>query len=91
MLLTNTWKGGGPMRKPLAVVTLVCCIALIAASPALTAPRGRDLPHRYLPNSLDGRLSQVTNPEDGSNWSAWAYRNGGEYDIAVSHRGQDGE
>ena len=79
------------MRKPLVIVTIVCCVALIAVSPALAASRTRDLPHRYLPNSLDGRLETATNPGDGSDWSAWAYRNGSEYDIAVSHRDQDGQ
>jgi hypothetical protein len=66
-------------------------IAALAAAPALAGPtRGRDLPHRYLPNSLDGRLEQITSPYDGRAWAAWSYRNGGEYDVAVSFRDEMG-
>jgi hypothetical protein len=78
------------MRKPLALFVVVCCIAVLAAAPALAAPRGKNLPHRYIPNGMDGRLDWVTNPADGTEWSTWAYRNGAEYDVAVSFRDEYG-
>jgi len=34
---------------------------------------------------------QATSPLDGRVWSAWAYRNGAEYDIAVSTLDEDGD
>jgi len=74
------------MRKPLSLILLFCCLAVLASSLVLAAPRGRDLPQRYVPTSLDGRLVEVLNPVDGTLWAAWAYRNGAEYDIAVSCR-----
>ena len=48
-------------------------------------------PPRYLPNALDSGLVQVANPQDGRTWAAWAYRNGAEYDIALSSATPDGE
>lgn len=78
------------MRKPLSLTIVVCCLVLLAGSLAWAGPRGRDLPHRYLSNSLDGRLVEVTNPVDGTAWAAWAYRNGAEYDLAVSFRDESG-
>jgi hypothetical protein len=62
----------------------------LAGSLAWAGPHGRQLPHRYLPGSLDGRLVEVTNPADGTLWSAWAYRNGAEYDLALSFRDELG-
>jgi len=41
-------------------------------------------PLRYLPNSFDGAIVQAENTVDGRLWSAWSYRNGGEYDLALS-------
>lgn len=74
------------MRKP---VLLAICL-LLSVSLALPADvRDRGRPHRYLPGSLDGALVQVDNPVDGRTWSAWSYRNGGEYDLALSVSGGD--
>jgi len=79
------------MRKPLSIIAVVTCITLLAGSLSLAGLRGRDLPSRYLPESMDGRLDLVVNPVDGREWSTWAYRNGGEYDIAVAYRHDDGQ
>jgi len=49
-----------------------------------------ETPSRYLARSLDGPLVQMQNDLDGSLWSAWAYRSGGEYDVAVSVLHSDG-
>jgi len=78
------------MRKPLSLTVLICCLAMLASSLAFAGPRGRDLPQRYVPASLDGRLVEVLNPLDGTLWAAWAYRNGAEYDLAVSCRDERG-
>jgi hypothetical protein len=60
-------------------------LAVVVALPgALHA--ADDIPHRYLARSLDAGLVRVENPADGRVWSAWAYRAGSEYDIAISVR-----
>jgi hypothetical protein len=43
-------------------------------------------PPRYLPNAFDGAIVQSDNPVDGRTWSVWSYRNGGEFDLALSMR-----
>jgi len=71
------------MRKPLSFALTFCLVGILAATGALAA---RDVPTRYLPASLDGRLNTLDNPVDGRTWSAWAYRNGVEYEVALSVR-----
>lgn len=72
------------MRKPwsslliLGLTAGLSCLAAMAASPG-----ARSLPHRFNPRSLDGPLVNASGA-DGTAWSAWAYRDGAEYDIAVS-------
>jgi len=78
------------MRKPLALFVAVCCITVLVVAPALAAPRAKNLPHRYIPHGMDGRLDWITSPADGTNWSTWSYRNGAEYDVAISFRGEYG-
>ena len=78
------------MRKPLLLIIVACCLVLLAGSPAGAGSRGRDLPPRYAPNSLDGRLVESLNPVDGTRWAAWAYRNGVEYDLALAFRNETG-
>jgi hypothetical protein len=58
----------------------------LAAGMTFSAGKGtrHDYPTRYVPRSLDGAIVQVQNTVDGHGWSAWAYRNGSEYDLAVS-------
>ena len=78
------------MRKPLSLIVALCCIVLLASSLAWAGPRGRNLPNRYLAESLDGRLVETLNPVDGTRWAAWAYRNGAEYDLAIAFRDEQG-
>jgi hypothetical protein len=59
-------------------------LAVVAAEP------GRTLPDRYVRGGLDGEPVLAEHPVDGSTWAAWAYRNGAEYDIAVSVLAADG-
>ena len=69
-------------------VSLVCCLLLSAV--ALAAPSGdQRTPQRYAPAALDHGLVQIEAP-DGRIWSAWAYRNGAEYDIAIAVRDAEG-
>ena len=73
------------MRKLL----ILSLIVLFTAAPALAVNQkgqrdSADVPPRYLPHALDGEVVQVSNEVDGRAWSAWAYRNGAEYDLAVS-------
>ena len=70
------------MRKPCRILVFTVG-ALLAAGAVLAAGRTDSLPHRFLP-STDRGLVQATNPTDGSTWSIWSYRNGAEFDVAVS-------
>jgi len=76
------------MRKSVTVIVTILTILALGTSVFAETPRG--LPHRYAPNSLDGRLTQVTRVEGGRTLAAWAYRNGPEYDIAVSRVDDNG-
>lgn len=78
------------MPRSLSRFSLLICLLFIASSLAGAASRDRGLPHRYLPGSLDGNPAMLDNTFDGRTWAAWAYRNGIEYDLAVSIRGEDG-
>lgn len=69
-------------------IALFLTICLVGASLATAAIA--DQPRRYNPRSLDGALATVHNPVDGRTWSAWAYRAGAEYDIAISYRDDSG-
>jgi hypothetical protein len=73
------------MRK--RYVLGLCLVAGLAVSGLALA--GQSAPLRYLPGT-DGPLVRVTNPVDGLTWSAWAFRNGAETDIAVSMRDPNG-
>jgi len=76
------------MRKPVAVfvaLIAVCCLCGVALA---AGPRG--VPHRYIPRSLDGDLQTIVRTTDGTSFAAWSYRNGAEYDIAVSRTDDSG-
>lgn len=73
------WKGGAAMRKP--IPCLVISSLLVVSSLVLAGPAK---PDRYQPESLDQQLAQLVSPADGRVWSAWSYRNGSQYDIAVT-------
>ena len=78
-------------RTSLAVFLTAAC--LLTGSLALAGPRiseQQPQPLRYNPRSLDGPLATVTSVVDGRTWSAWAYRDGSEYDVAVSFRDPGG-
>ena len=81
------------MRRLLCVALLLSIATIPALAGATKFARGKadvpprhlaDVPPHHLAHALDGELIQVTNHVDGHSWSAWAYRNGGEYDLAVS-------
>jgi hypothetical protein len=57
-------------------------VGLFLAGSALAA--GHRLPDRFVPGSLDRDPVVVEDAAAGMTWSAWAYRNGAEYDLAVS-------
>jgi hypothetical protein len=76
------------MRKSVTVLISVLCI-LALGTVVLAGPR-RGAPHRYAPNSLDGRLAQIERIEGERTLAAWAYRNGAEYDIAISQMDESG-
>ncbi len=73
------------MRRLLTVFILAIMVSGVASA-AGKRSRVANHPPRYLPNSFDGAIVQVENPVDGRFWSAWSYRNGGEYDLALSVR-----
>jgi len=71
------------MRRLLTVLTIALVMTSVVSA-AGKYPRGAGQPHRYLPESLDQAIAQIENTVDGRTWSAWSYRNGGEYDLALS-------
>jgi len=80
------------MRRPLTVFVVASCLALCTGT-LIAGPRL--LPDRYSPGALDRDLSMTrqaspttstTVGEAGARIvSAWAYRNGAEFDVAVSY------
>jgi hypothetical protein len=71
------------MRRTERLV-LACGAAVLAAGALAAAGRTTSLPPRYSPSSLDGPLVQLDNVVDGRTWAVWAFRNGAEYDLALS-------
>ena len=78
------------MLNPRTIRITALVLAFCLASFSLAAAQLRDPPRRYNPRSLDGALVTVFNAVDGRTWSAWAYRAGAEYDIAISYRDDSG-
>ena len=71
------------MDRPLRILTVVCCLALLATTPGLCELRDNPRLPRYVSTVLDGHPVTVENPVDGRTWMVWAYRSGGEFDIVV--------
>ena len=71
------------MRKLLTVIIFTILVSGMVSAAGKRVGRS-DHPPRYLPNSFDGAIVQATNAVDGRLWSAWSYRNGGEFDLALS-------
>ena len=79
------------MRDALCRRSLLACAVLVlsALTVAAASRSARDLPPRFVGPS-DRNLVTFTNPVDGSTWSAWSYRSGPEYDIAISAQDASG-
>jgi hypothetical protein len=78
------WKGVDLMRNPKLALCLLCCLTLLASTAVLAKPGDlRAQPRQFLP-ATDGPLVQLSNPVDGRIWSIWSYRNGAEFDLAIS-------
>ncbi len=69
---------------------LTCCLVIVFSTTLMARSRTAGIPHRYQPASEDRQLVQVTNPVDGQTWSAWAFRSGAQYDIALSSLDEQG-
>lgn len=77
------------MLKSSKIATFGLCAVLAFSGLALAGGKQRlSMPHRYVPNS-DSGLVQLRDAQ-GTTWAAWAYRNGGEYDLAISRMGSTG-
>ncbi|MCP3981639.1 MAG: hypothetical protein GY716_20255 [bacterium] len=68
----------------------LCCILAVGTTLTSAAPRELGHPARFAPGSLDEGLVQIKSPTDDRLWAAWAYRDGAEYDLAVSHTDSTG-
>jgi hypothetical protein len=73
-------------RTRFATVLLAVGLATGAVAADAFEYEAQLVPDRYNRLSLDGPLISLTNPVDGRTWSAWAYRDGAEYDIAIAFR-----
>ena len=71
------------LRAGVRAAVVVLAAALLSGS-AWAGPVGRTMPDRFAPESLDGVPVLLEDPIGGVVWSAWAYRVGAEYAIAVS-------
>lgn len=69
-------------RRMVPILLLGLAIPLGTTVQASTS--GKDLPDRFIVRGLDGEPVVTENPVDGRTWTAWPYRSGGEYDIALS-------
>ena len=67
-----------------AVIFTICLTLLASAGSVFAGGRGQRTPIRFAPNSLDQQPVTAVNPLDGSVWTAWAWRDGAEYSIALS-------
>lgn len=71
---------------------VVGLIAITSAGGTLVAAPARyDGTNRHVIDRLDGVPVVAVNPLDGTTWSAWAYRSGGEFDLAVASRDAGGD
>ena len=77
------------LRAGIRTTVAVLAVAILCG-PAFADPAGRAMPERFAAGALDGAPVIVEDAFDGTVWSAWAYRDGAEYAIAVSLRGADG-
>lgn len=76
------------LRCRLLVLT---AIALVAAPAGFAGPPAHaDGLQRFVIPSLDGTPVILENPADGRAYSAWTYRSGAEFDVAVSVRESSG-
>ena len=78
------------MLKHFKLLVIVSCLSVCASGALMARSRSVDLPHRYQPSSQDRQLVQVENSVDGRIWSAWAFRSGSEYDIALAVADENG-
>lgn len=72
------------MRRSPSVIATILGLSVLVGSLALAAPADGQRPHRYLPGGLDSGLVTASAPDTGRTWAAWSYRNGAEFDIALS-------
>lgn len=90
MRLTNSLKGGVAMRRSPSVIVTILGLSMLVGTVALAAPASGERPHRYLPGGLDSGLVVASAPDTNQTWAAWSYRNGAEFDIALSVVGTEG-
>ena len=68
---------------------LVCTVCTLLVSLAVqAAPSKLDLPYRHI-GTLDGPTVLVSDT-NGRTFAVWSYRNGAEFDIAVSRQDENG-
>jgi len=77
------------MRESTFRFVLVCTVCTLLVSLAVqAAPSKLDLPYRHI-RTLDGPTVLVSD-NDGRTFAVWSYRNGAEFDIAVSRQDENG-
>ncbi len=75
-------------RALLRTVSRALCAGLVLVAGA-TGLFARQIVEAAPPSHLsrtDGRIAAAVVPADGSTWAVWSYRQGAEYDVALSRR-----
>jgi len=77
------------MRERISIPFAFVTAVWVSGSLLVAAPVRPETPARFI-GALDGSPTTIESSADGTAWSAWAWRTGGEFDIALSHRDADG-
>jgi len=71
-------------RRMTRWILAVFCVLLVGGLALASADRQASFPNIFFARGLDEAPVTAVNPVDNATWAVWAYRNGTEFDIALS-------